>query len=342
MKAVRLAEINKPLEMQEIPVPSIGKRDILVKVKAAGICHSDAHYRAGLSPVGYLPITLGHEVAGVVEETGSEVTNVKPGDRVSLHYLITCGDCYYCSTGNEQFCPAGKMIGHHVDGGYAEYIAVPARNAILLPGNIPFEQGATLMCASATAFHALLKSRIRPGDKVAIFGVGGLGQSTVQLAKSFGATDVFAVDINEEKLNQAAGYGAVPVNGKTSDAVGEIRKATGNRGVDVAIEMIGLPHTQKQALQSAGPMGRVVLVGLSDKELPVDVYHEILENEVEMIGSNDHRLQELPKLIEFAEKKMLDTSKVVSRTIPLDAGAINATLDSLEKFGAGIRTVIVP
>lgn len=342
MKAVRLVEINKPLEMQEIPVPEIGEKDILIKVKAAGICHSDVHYKAGLSPVGFLPITLGHEISGIVEETGSNVSNVKSGDRVCLHYLVTCGDCYFCSSGNEQFCRAGKMLGHHLDGGYADYIVVPARNAIHLPESISFEQGATLMCASATAFHALLKSRIIPGDRVAVFGVGGLGQSAIQLARAFGATTVFAVDIDDDKLQLAADHGAVAVNGMKTDAVEEIRRATHNRGVDIAIEMIGLPHTQKQALQSVGPLGRVVLVGLSDKELPVDVYHEILGNEVELIGSNDHRLHELPRLIDFASKKILDVSKVVSKTIPLDAGAINDTLNALEKFSTGVRTVIIP
>lgn len=342
MKAVRLTGVKKPLEMQDIPVPEIGDRDILVKVKAAGICHSDAHYRAGISPVGFTPLTLGHEVAGVVEKAGGRVINVKPGDRVCLHYLITCGDCYYCTTGNEQFCTRGKMIGHHVDGGYAEYIVIPARNAIRLPDTIPFEQGATLMCASATAFHALLKSRIKPGDKVAVFGVGGLGQSAVQLAGSFGAAVVFAVDINDGKLQLAAQYGAIPLNGTTTDPVAEIKRLTGGNGADVALEMIGLLQTQKQALRSVGPMGRVVLVGLSGKDLMVHTYSEILGNEVELIGSNDHRLQELPRLVGFAAKKILDVSQVVTRTIPLDAGEINNTLDALEKFNAGVRTVIVP
>ncbi|MEP7080998.1 MAG: zinc-binding dehydrogenase, partial [Ginsengibacter sp.] len=137
-------------------------------------------------------------------------------------------------------------------------------------------------------------------------------------------------------------YGAISVNGKTTNVVEEIKKCTGGNGVDVAIEMIGLPQTQKQALQCVGVLGRVVLVGLSDKMLEVNTYTELLGNEVELIGSNDHRLQELPALIEFAKKKMLDTSQIVTRTIPLDADAINATLDALENFGGDVRTVIVP
>ena len=151
MEAVRMVEPGKPLEQQKIPIPSAGEEDILVRVRATGICHSDAHYRAGRSSMGMLPITLGHEVAGEVEWVGSKVTTVKAGERVCLHYNISCRDCYYCRSGNEQFCTTVKMIGHHIDGGYAEYIAVPARNAIPLPEEIPFEAGATLMCASATA-----------------------------------------------------------------------------------------------------------------------------------------------------------------------------------------------
>ena len=342
MKAVRFIGVNQPLQMQEVPVPEIGERDILVKVKAAGVCHSDAHYRAGISPVHPVPLTLGHEVAGVVEKIGSQVTNVKIGDRVALHYNLSCGDCYHCSTGNDQFCEKVLMIGHFTNGGYAEYIAVPARNAILLPDEIPFEQGATLMCASATAFHALRKSRIKGGETVAIFGAGGLGQSAIQLAKAFGALEVFAVDINESKLELAKQHGATPVNAQKVDAVAEIKRLTHNKGVDVAIEMIGLPQTMKQALQVAGVMARVVIVGLSNKTLEIQTYTELLGNEVELIGSNDHHLQELPLLVDLARRKVLDTSKVVSKTIPLDADAINAALEELERFGSDVRTVIVP
>jgi propanol-preferring alcohol dehydrogenase len=342
MKAVRFTGVNQPLQMQEIPVPEIGERDILVKVKAAGICHSDAHYRAGISTVRPVPLTLGHEVAGVVEKIGSQVANVKVGDRVCLHYNLSCGDCYHCSTGNDQFCEKVLMIGHYTNGGYAEYIAVPARNAIHLPDEIPFEQGATLMCASATSFHALRKSRLKAGESVAIFGAGGLGQSAIQLAKAFGAVAIYAVDINPEKLNLAKKYGAIPVNAKEVDAVAEIKRLTQNKGVDVAIEMIGLPQTMKQALQVAGVMARVVIVGLANKPLEINTYTELLGNEVELIGSNDHHLQELPTLVDMARRKILDTSNIVSRTVPLDADAINAALDDLEHFGSEVRTVIVP
>ncbi|HNO32580.1 MAG TPA: zinc-binding dehydrogenase [Anaerolineales bacterium] len=342
MKAIRFVGVNQPLQMQDIPVPEIGPKDVLVKVKAAGICHSDAHYRAGISPVKPVPLTLGHEVAGVIEKIGSDVTHLRVGDRVCLHYNLSCGDCQYCVTGNDQFCEKVLMIGHYTNGGYAEYIAVPARNAIPLPDEIPFEQGATLMCASATAFHALRKSRIQAGDRVAIFGAGGLGQSAVQLAKAFGALEVFAVDINPEKLDLAARYGAIPINAKETDPVTEIKKHTNGKGVDVAIEMIGLAQTMKQAVQAAGVLARVVIVGLSNQPLEIRTYTELLGREVEVIGSNDHLLQELPLLVEMARKKVLDTSRIVSKTVPLDADAVNAALDALETFGGEVRTVIVP
>jgi len=342
MKAVRMVSVGKPLQAFDVPVPAVGERDVLVKVKAAGICHSDAHYRAGTSPVRPLPMTLGHEVAGVVEKAGPGVTNVKPGDRVVLHYNVTCGDCYFCSTGNEQFCPSGLMLGHFRDGGYAEYVSVPARNALILPREIPFEQGATLMCASATSFHALRKARLRAGERAAVFGVGGLGVSAVQLARAFGAVEVFAVDRRDEKLELARRYGAVAVNATRVDPVEEIRRLTGGRGVDVSLEVIGRASTMQQAMRSVGPMGRAVIVGIGTEPISVDTYRELLGNEVELIGSNDHLLQELPQLLEMAARGILDASRVVTRTIPLDAAAINDALDSLEKYEGGIRTVIIP
>src|SRR6187399_2057834 len=122
MKAVRLVQPGRPLELHDIAPPQTGDDDILVRVKAAGICHSDAHYRAGKSRVHPLPLTLGHEVAGTIESIGAEVEGFRPGDRVCVHYLATCGACSYCSDGNEQFCASASMIGKYRDGGYAEYI----------------------------------------------------------------------------------------------------------------------------------------------------------------------------------------------------------------------------
>lgn len=342
MKAVRLVQVGQPLELQDVPIPAIGDHDVLVKIKAAGICHSDAHYRAGKSPVYPLPMTLGHEIAGVIDSVGSKVTRRRPGERVCLHYLVSCGSCYYCSTGNEQFCERGLMLGHYTDGGYAEYIAVPERNVFLLPDEIPFAQGATLMCASATSLHALRRSRLKGGETLAIFGAGGLGMSAIQLGRVLGGRDIYAVDIHVHKLKLAEKYGAIPVNAQENDPVEQIRALTGGRGVDVALELIGLPLTMRQALQSLGVFGRAVIVGIGDRPLEIDSYRELIGPEAELIGSNDHLLQELPLLIEFARRGLLDLSEVVSHKVPLDAQVINATLDSLEQFEGEIRTVITP
>ncbi|MFQ5856951.1 MAG: alcohol dehydrogenase catalytic domain-containing protein [Anaerolineae bacterium] len=342
MKAVRLVKPGQPLEMQEVPVPTVGARDVLVKVKAAGICRSDVHYRAGVSPVHPLPMTLGHEVAGVIEEVGTEVRNVKVGERVCLHYLVTCGDCRYCARGSEQFCASGSMIGKYQDGGYAEYIAVPSRNAIPLPDDIPFERGAIMMCSSATSFHALNKAELKTGESVAVFGVGGLGISAVQLAQAFGALDVYAVDINADKLNLAESYGAIAVNAKEADPVAEISRLTGGQGVDVALELVGLPQTVEQAVHSLGVFGRAVLVGLTDQPFELNSYRDVILKEAQIIGCSDHLLQELPLLVKLVRRGALDLSSVITRTVSLDAEAINAALDDLESFGPEVRTVITP
>ena len=342
MKAVRIIAIQHPVEMQDICIPTIGPGDVLVRVKAAGICHSDAHYRAGTSRVEPLPLTLGHEVAGIVERVGPGVTHLKPGDRICLHYMVTCGHCEYCNQGHEQFCTTGAMIGKYRDGGYAEYITVPARSAFLLPDEIPFEQGAIMMCSSATSFHALHKARLQPGETVAVFGVGGLGMSAVQLAYALGALRVLAVDVNDERLALAQQFGALPVNARKGDTVAQIRELTQGRGVDVALELIGLPLTMRQAVQSLAIQGRAALAGITQKSFDVAPYNELINREAEIIGVSDHLAQELPLLLELARQGRLDLSSVVTRTIPLDADAINAALDNLDAFGSGVRVVITP
>ncbi len=342
MKAIRLVQVGQPLEQQDIPTPEVGPTDVLVRVKATGICHSDAHYRAGTSRVDPLPMTLGHEVAGVVEQVGAHVSHLKPGDRVCLHYMVTCGHCDYCNAGHEQFCTSGLMIGKYRDGGYAEYIGIPARSVFKLPDEIPFEAGAIMMCSSATAFHALHKARLQPGETVAVFGVGGLGMSAVQLAYACGALQVYAVDINDARLSLAAQFGALPVNAREGDAADQVRQLTRGRGVDVAVELIGLPQTMRQAVQSLAVRGRAALAGITRQTFEVAPYDELINREAEVIGVSDHLAQELPLLLELARSGRLDLSKVVTRTLPLEAEAVNAALDNLDRFGEGVRAVIVP
>jgi propanol-preferring alcohol dehydrogenase len=340
MKAIRLTAIGSPLDEQRIDDPTVGLLDVLIRVRAAGICHSDAHYRAGVSPV-KLPLTLGHEVAGVVERIGGEVKNFKPGDRVCVHYLVTCGECAFCRGGTEQFCPNAEMIGKDRDGGYAEFIVVPERSVFLLPDEIPFEQGAIMMCSSATSLHALKKARLAAGETVAVFGVGGLGISAIQLAKNLGASRVFAIDINPRKLELAERFEAIAINAAAGDPVEQLHEITNGRGGDVALELVGLPVTMRQAVRSLATLGRAALVGLTRESFEVAPYLELINKEAEIIGVSDHLASEIPVLLEMARTGKLDLSHGIIRPVPLEAGAINGALDGLEQFGDDVRAVIL-
>jgi 2-desacetyl-2-hydroxyethyl bacteriochlorophyllide A dehydrogenase len=342
MKALRLIKPHGLLEEQAIEIPRVGPRDVLVRIKAAGICHSDAHYRREFLEVSDLPVTLGHEVAGVVEHAGNEVKSFRKGDRVCLHYLVTCGACAYCKAGTEQFCATVQMIGRHRDGGYAEFIVVPERSVFHLPAEIPFEQGAIMMCSSATSLHALNKARLRAGETVAVFGSGGLGISAIQIARALGAAQVFAVDIKPHKLELAARLGAIAIDTKGEDPVTRIREQTNGRGVDVALELIGLPATMRQAVRSLAIFGRASLVGLTRKMFQVAPYGDLINREAEIIGVSDHLASEIPTLLELARSGQLDLSHGIIRTIPLEATAVNETLDDLDAFGDAIRTVMIP
>ncbi len=341
MRAVQIVEIGKPLQLREIAQPEPGPGEIRIRVQAAGICHSDVHYRDGTASVAFLPITPGHEVAGVVDKLGASVTSVAVGDRVALHYLFTCGQCDYCARGLEQFCTTGRMLGKHVNGGYAEYMVAPARNAIPVADAVSAPAAAIMMCSSATAFHALRKARMSAGDRVAVFGVGGLGMSAVQLARACGAAEVFAVDVDTEKLEAAAAYGARPINPADGASDVQLRKNTHGRGVDVALEFAGLPLTQQQAVASLAVHGRVALAGISRAPFAVDSYATVINREAEIIGVSDHLHSELVTLMEFTRRGLLDLESVIADRLPLDAAQINRRLDALAGFHGRTRSVIV-
>jgi D-arabinose 1-dehydrogenase-like Zn-dependent alcohol dehydrogenase len=339
MRAVRLVQTGKPLENAELAVPDVGRSDALVRVAACGICHSDAHYRAGVPKIDSLPVTLGHEVAGRVDKVGAEVANVAPGDRVCVHYLVSCGRCDFCVRGLEQFCRKGQMIGKHRDGGYAEFIKVPARNAFALPDEIPFEVGAVMMCSSATALHALNKARLKSGESVAIFGFGGLGFSALQLAQALDCGQVYIVEINPAKLASIEKLGAIAIDAKARDPVEQIEEATAGKGVDVSLELIGSATTMRQAVQCLGLLGRAALVGLTAESMSIFPYPELINKEVEIIGVS---ATELPTLIELARIGKLRFPPKTVRVVDLEAGQISAALGALQSSIDHVRTVIVP
>jgi len=302
MHAVRLTQLQSPLVDDDIAEPVAGSGELLVDIRAAGICHSDAHYRAGGGSVN-LPLTLGHEIAGVITGTN---------DRVALHYLHD----------------DGRMLGKEADGGYAQRIAVPAANAVPIPDGVSFEAAAVMMCSTATAYHALRMASLRTGESVAIIGFGGLGASAVQLAKVLGADRVFAVDRVPEKLEMAKSFGAIPAG------VEELRD------IDVALDFAGHPATTLQALRSLRRGGRIMIVAINLRELAIDPYRDVLAGERHIIGVSDHTRGELVELLDLARRGEIDMSRVITRRVGLAADAINAVLDDLDRGTTHLRTVI--
>lgn len=339
MKALRLEAPATPLQLVELDVPQPGPGQVLVQVQAAGICRSDVHYRSGDPRLPPLPRVLGHEISGTVAELGPGVTDWDAGDRVGVHYQISCGKCPACRGGGEQFCLQGAMIGNHRDGGYAEFVVVPARNLVRLPDSVDFDAGAIMMCSSATSLHALRRARLRAGETVAIYGLGGLGFSALQLARWLGAGRVFGVDIERHKVDRARRMGFRVVDATVDDPVAVIRSMG---GADVALELVGLPLTTAQALRSLGRHGRAAIVGLTGSVTEIAVYDDLMGKEAELIGVMDHLYSELEELMDIARSGGLDLTGVVTRRVPLAAGAVNRVLDDLEAFGGDVRTVIRP
>jgi len=340
MQAVRLTEVGEPLEEAEITVPEIGPSDVLIRVAACGICHSDERYRAGISRIDRLPVTLGHEIAGWIEEVGADIKHVVSGDRVCVHYLAQCGRCEFCVRGLEQFCRTGQMIGKHRDGGYAEFVKVPGRNAFVLPDQIPFEMGAIMMCSSATALHALNKARLKAGESIAVFGFGGLGFSALQLARAFDCDQIYVVEINPAKLASIETPGAVAIDANKGNPVEQITDATNGKGVDVSLELIGSTKTMQQAVRCLGALGRAALVGLTSESMSIFPYTELINKEVEIIGVSDHLAAELLTLIEFAQSGKLRFPPNAFRFVDLDEEQINASLDAFQNSIDHVRTVI--
>jgi propanol-preferring alcohol dehydrogenase len=334
MIAARLHEINRQLRIDRLRVPSVSADEVLVRVRAAGICHSDINYLEGIGKVGKLPITLGHEIAGTIARRGSKVRGLGEGDRVLVHYVVSCGRCTFCRTQRENYCLNYRMIGKDMDGGFAEYVKVPARSIVKLPEPLPFTQAAIVGCAVSTAHHALKRARVKPGEAVAVFGVGGLGMHAIQLAKKiFKARLVIAVDVQDWKLKKARHFGATAtVNAADRDTEEAIKRITDGEFADVAIDFVGRSSSMTQAVASVGKGGRVVIVGISRDNLQLSPYQTLIGKEMELIGVDDHLKGELTQLLQFIRTRKLDLSQSVTHTLPLEK--INDGLQIL-KSGEG-------
>ena len=341
MKAIRISTIGQKLTQEDVTTPIPAAGEVLIAVKAAGICHSDAHYRSGIGSLARLPITPGHEVAGIIEAVGPGVSEDRVGERVCLHYLVTCGQCSYCRRGIGQFCADVAMIGKDMDGGYAEYLVVPEQNAFAIADDIPFTHAAVMMCSYATALHALRKARFTEGETVAIFGVGGLGVAAIGLAAALGASQIIAVDTNAAKITTAESIGAIGIDASATNVAAAISELTNGRGVDVALELVGLPVTSEQAIASLAVQGRVAMVGLASTSTSLNMYQDLIGREREIIGVSDHLPEEIEELISLVQQGRLDITPAVSRTVALNEAEINAVFDELDGYTSNaIRTVI--
>jgi len=317
MLAARFYEPNTPLKLEQIPVPKMGDSDVLIKMKGAGICGSEIHVWKGRDTSGISPRTLGHEGAGVIEKVGSNVKNVKPGQRVLVDYDITCGVCKFCRDGRENLCTNLQYVGYQVDGTYQEYMAVPSRNAIALPENVSFEEGAIIACGVVTAFHATRLANIGIGDHVMIIGLGGVGLHAIQFARMKGAGEIMAVDLLESKLKVAKEQGAdYVVNPSREDPVAKAKELWG--GADVAFEFIGLAKTVKDAIRSLSKGGQAMLVGMCFHDVTFNPEMDFRYLQADIKGSADHTSDDLKKLLELVSLKKVDLSKSITHKLKLD------------------------
>jgi propanol-preferring alcohol dehydrogenase len=284
MKASVVTSFDAPLEIRDIAVPVPGPGQVLVRIEASGLCHTDIHAARGDWPVKpSLPLVPGHEGVGIVARVADGVTEVSVGDRVALPWLgYACGICDYCVGGRETLCESQRNTGYSMDGGHAEYALGYARHVVKVPDGVSPVEAAPLTCAGVTTYKAIKVSGVRPTERAAIFGIGGLGHLAQQYAQIFGA-DTVAVDVTEEKLALARELGAThTINAAETDPVAAIQ-ALG--GADVAVVLAASPTVLEQAHASLRRGGRLVLVSLpKDNEMRLPIFQTVLGG-ISVIGS---------------------------------------------------------
>ncbi len=337
MKAAIFRELRKPLVVQDVPVPAIRSEEVLVRVVACGVCHTDLHYiDHGVATFMKPPLILGHECSGIVEKVGADVSQWKQGDRVLLPAVVSCGSCRMCRLGRENICEHMVMFGNHVNGAYAEFVTAPAKDIFRLPPEIPLVEGSIIADAISTPYHAVKnRAQVRPGDNVVVFGCGGVGINVVQIAAAAGAS-VVAVDISQEKLDVAKKLGAwCVVNATGRDVRKEVKKLF-DGGADIALEAIGNPTTIEQAVECLRPGGRMCVVGYSDHPATLNAAR-LMFRELDIVGSLGCRPVDYPAIIRMVARGLVQLQPVVTHRFPLDG--INDALDIL-RSGKGLRTVI--
>jgi alcohol dehydrogenase, propanol-preferring len=344
MRAARLhrprtAERAEEVRIDEVPVPLPGAGQVLLRIRACGVCASDLHVVTGVTPHGpRLPQTLGHEPAGEIAAVGDGVDGWMVGDRVAALAATPCGRCGYCVAGRENLCVRVEVAGVDVDGTQAGFALADARYVVPIPAELPFEQAAIVTDAVATPYHALKRGGVGEGSTVAIFGLGGLGMHAVLLAKLAGA-EVIGVDVDEVNLSRALEWGADDVvdarDGRPARRVRELSEG----GVDRSFEFVGLADTLDQAVKSLRPGGRATIVGLGPAPLTTVPIARFVAQETELVGSFGSTPQDLGELFDLVEQGRLDLSRSVTDVLTLDE--FPHALERLEtREGNPVRMVV--
>ena len=323
MRSAVVRQLGTPAQVEERPVPQPGPGQILIRLEACGLCHTDIHAMRGDWPVKpNLPLVPGHEGVGIVEALGEGVTTRQVGQRVAMPWLgHACGECRYCVDGRENLCESQYNNGYAVDGAYAEYMLADALYAVVVPDGVTPLDAAPLTCAGVTTYAAIKNAHVIPGETVAVFGVGGLGHLAVQYARLVGAK-VIAVDVTEEKLALATELGADhTVNARTTDPVEAIRDLG---GADVAVVLAVAPAVFRQSFDALNRGGRLVLVSLpADGTITLPIFETVLKG-ISVIGSIVGTRQDLTEVFTL---HAAGRTRVITETRDLDQ--VNSAVDEV-------------
>ena len=316
MRAVVIAHYGGSLLAMRRPLPRPGPGEVLVRVRASGLCSTDLHLLSGRQPLGELPRIVGHELAGDVVELGGGVTQWQTGERVTAAIDVTCGHCRHCLGGATQLCRAMQRIGFERDGGHADYVAVPAANLVALPGEIAYEAAAILPDAVACMYHSLIhQGGVGLGQRILILGVGGLGIHGVQIARSAGAA-VLATSRQPQRVALAERYGAVGVNTADEPLEAAVTRFTDGEGVDVVVDNIGNRASVRQGLKALRPGGKFLVVAYLDESFEVPSI-PLFKTEQQIIGCRGSTRQDLIDVVRLVQAGKL--TPVLGASYPLES-----------------------
>lgn len=338
MKAAVLADYHQPLEFRDVPVPSIGPEEVLVKVHACGVCGSDIHLVNGnLRNVSNLPVIPGHEVAGVIEQVGEQVKYLKKGDRVGIPWAQgTCGHCRYCMRGETTLCPEQQVTGVSLNGGYAEYTKAPARDVTVIPDAISFEEAAPLFCAGVTVYTPFNYVGFKAGQTVAVLGTGGLGHLALQFAHALGANTV-AVSRGADKLQLAKEkLGAdEAIDSSSDDWVDKLQQMG---GADVILSTANSAKLMGQAISALAPEGTLVLLAIDDAQMLFPPPIELIASRRKVMGSPSGSIKDMRETLEVAARHNV---RPMIETHPLDDAqlALDRVRDGKPRFRAVLTMV---